>query len=64
MLTAGPGDQYVSHSTRAQHTLSAVGTVRVSHVQLAVRLSCLLRGRETNFQDGFAAGEGFLYAPL
>jgi hypothetical protein len=54
----------VSQSTQAQHTLSAAGTVQVSHAIPAVRSSCLLRGRGTSFQDGIAAGEGFLCAPF
>jgi hypothetical protein len=43
----------------AQLTLSAARNVQVSFILLAVRFSCLLRGRGT-FQDGVAAGEGFL----
>jgi hypothetical protein len=31
----------ISHPNRAQHTLPAVGTVHVSHAQLAVRLTCI-----------------------
>jgi hypothetical protein len=54
--------QFISHPTRAQHTLSAAGTVQVSHALPAVRFSCLLRGRGTSFHDGVAAGEGFLCA--
>jgi hypothetical protein len=42
----------ISHTTRAQHTLSAPGTVQVSHALPAVRFSCLLRGYGTSFQDG------------
>jgi hypothetical protein len=52
----------IPHPTRTQHTLSAAGTVQVSHALPAVRFSCLLRGRGTSFQDGAAAGEGFLCA--
>jgi hypothetical protein len=52
-----------SDPIRAQQTLSAAGTVLVPHVLPAVRLSCSLRGRGTSFQDGVAAGEGFLCAP-
>jgi hypothetical protein len=51
-----------SRPTRSQHTLAAVGTVKVSHVAPAVRFSCLLRGRGTSFQDGITTGEGFLSA--
>jgi hypothetical protein len=43
---------------------SAAGTVQVSHALPAVRFSCLLQGRGTSFQDGVAAGEGFLCAPF
>jgi hypothetical protein len=46
----------------AQHTLSAAETVQVSYALSAVRFSCLMRGRGTSFQDGIAAGEGFLCA--
>jgi hypothetical protein len=52
----------ISLSTWAQHTLSAAGTVQVSHALPAVRFSCLLRGRGIRLQDGVAAGEGFLCA--
>jgi hypothetical protein len=50
--------------TRARHTLSAAGTVQVSHALPAVRFSCLLWGRGTSFQDGVAEGKGFLCSPL
>jgi hypothetical protein len=50
----------ISLSTRAQPTLSAAGTVQVSHALPIVRFSCLLRGRGSSFQDGVAGGEGFL----
>jgi hypothetical protein len=53
----------IYHPTRAQQTLSAAGTVQVSHALLAVRFSCLLRGRGTSYQYG-VAGEGFLCAPF
>jgi hypothetical protein len=53
----------ISLHLRAQHTLSAAGTVQVSHALLAVCFSCLLRGR-AQLQDGVAAGEGFLCAPF
>ena len=49
---------------RAQRTPSAAATVQVSHVLPAVRFSCLLRGRGASFQDGVAAGKGFLCAPF
>jgi hypothetical protein len=58
-------ENVISHRTRAQHTLSAAAkTVQVSHALPAVRFSCLLRSRGTSFQDGVAAGEGFLCAPF
>jgi hypothetical protein len=57
-------DNFISHPTRAQHAMSVVGTVEVSHVLRVVRFSCLLRGHETSFQDGIAAGAGFLCAPF
>jgi hypothetical protein len=51
-----------SQPTRAQHTPLAAGTVQVSHALPAVRFACLLRGRGASFQNGVAAGEGFLCA--
>ena len=54
----------ISHLTRAQRSPSAAATVRVSHALPAVRFSCLLRGRGASFQDGVAAGKGFLCAPF
>ena len=56
--------KFISHLTRAQRTPSAAATVQVSHALPAVRFSCLLRGRGTNFQYGVAAGKGFLCAPF
>jgi len=56
--------KFISYLTRAQLTLSAAATVQVSHALLAVRLSCLLRGRGANFKDGVAAGKGFLRSPF
>jgi hypothetical protein len=53
-----------SDSTRAQHTLSAAGSVQLSHALPAVSSLCLLRGSGISFQDGVAAGEGFLCAPF
>ena len=50
--------------TRAQRTPSAAETVQVSHALPAVRFSCLMRGRGASFQDGVAAGKGFLCAPF
>ena len=54
----------ISHLTRAKRTPSAASTVQVPHALPAVRFSCLLRGREVSFQDGVAAGKGFLCAPF
>ena len=56
--------KFISHFTRAQHTPSAAATVQVSHALPAVRFSCLMRGRGASFQDGVAAGKGFLCAPF
>ena len=56
--------KFISHLTRAQRTPSAAATVQVSHSLPAVYFSCLLRGREASFQDGAAAGKGFLCAPF
>jgi hypothetical protein len=36
--------QFISHISQAQHTLSAAGTVPVSHALPAVRFSCLQWG--------------------
>ena len=52
----------ISHLTRAQLTPSAATTVQVSHALPIVRFSCLMRGRGASFQDGVAAGKGFLCA--
>ena len=56
--------KFISRLTRAQRTPSAAATVQFSHALPAVRFSCLLRGREAIFQDGFAAGKLFLCAPF
>ena len=56
--------KFISHRTRAQRTPSAEATVQVSHALPAVRFSCLMRGRGASFQDGVAAGKGFLCAPF
>ena len=56
--------KFISHLTQAKRTPSAAATVQVSHALPAVRFSCLLRGRGVSFQDGVAAGEGFLCAPF
>ena len=50
----------ISNLTRAQRTPSAAVAVQVSQALPAVRFSCLLRGRGVSFQDGAAAGKGFL----
>ena len=52
--------KFISHLKRAQPTPSAATTVQVSHALIAVRFSCLLQGRGASFQDGVAAGKGFL----
>ena len=54
----------ISHLTRAKRTPSAAATVQLSHALPAVRFSCLMRGRGASFQDGVAAGKGFLCAPF
>ena len=56
--------KFISHLTRAKRTPSAAATVLVSHALPAVRFSCLMRGRGASFQDGGAAGKGFLCAPF
>ena len=56
--------RFISHLTQAQRTPSAAATVQVSHALPAVRFSCLLRGHGASFQDGVAAGKGFLCAPF
>ena len=56
--------EFISHFTRAQSTPSAAESVQVSHALPAVRFSCLMRGRGASFQDGVAAGKGFLCAPF
>ena len=56
--------KFISHLTWAQRTPSAAATVKVSHVLPAVCFSCLLQGRGVSFQDGAAAGKGFLCAPF
>ena len=56
--------KFISHLTRAKRTPSAAETVQVPHALPAVRFSCLMRGRGSSFQDGVAAGKGFLCAPF
>jgi hypothetical protein len=57
-------NKFVSHLTRAQHTPSVAATIQVSHVLPVIRFSCLLRDRGASFQDGVAAGKGYLCAPF
>ena len=47
-----------------KRTPSAAATVQVSHALPAVRFSCLMRDHGASFQDGVAAGKGFLCAPF
>ena len=56
--------KFISHLAWAKRTSSAAATVQVSHALPAVRFSCLLRGCGASFQDGVAAGKGFLCAPF
>ena len=56
--------KFISHLTRAKYTPSAAATVQVSHALPAVRFSCLMQGHGASFQDGVAAGKGFLCAPF
>jgi hypothetical protein len=54
----------ISHLTQVKRKPSAAATVQVSHALPAGCFSCLLRGRGASFQDGVAAGKGFLCAPF
>ena len=56
--------KFISQLIRAKRTPSAAATVQVSHALPAVRFSCLMRGQGASFQDGVAAGKGFLCAPF
>ena len=56
--------KFISHLTRAKRTPLAAATVQVSHALPVVRFSCLMRGSGASFQDGVAAGKGFLCAPF
>jgi hypothetical protein len=58
------GNKSISHLTRVKWTPSAAATVQVSHALPAVCVSCLLRGHRVSFQDGIAAGKGFLCSPF
>ena len=53
--------KFISHLTRAQRTPSAAATVQVSHALPAVRFRAYCGA---SFQDGAAAGKGFLCAPF
>ena len=57
-------DKFISRLTQAQPTPSTAATVQVSHALQAIRFSCLLRGYGASFQDGVAAGKGFLCAGM
>ena len=57
--------KFISHLTRAKRAPLAAATVQVSHVLPAVCslvLTVGLRGCGASFQDGVAAGKGFLCA--
>jgi hypothetical protein len=54
----------ISHLARAKRTPAAAANVQVSHALPAVYFSFLLWGRGVSFQDGVAAGKGFLCAPF
>jgi len=56
--------KFISHLTPALLTPSGAATAQVSRSLPAVRFPCLLRGRGASFQDGVAAGKGFLCAPF
>ena len=56
--------KFISYLTRAQRTPLAAANVQVSDALPAIRFSCLMRGRGASFQDGVAAGKGFLCAPF
>jgi len=56
--------KFISHLTRAQGTPLAAASVQVSHALSAARFLCLLQGGGASFQDGVAAGKGFLCAPF
>ena len=55
--------KFISHLTRAKRTPSAAATIQVSmrYRQFAFHAYC---GAAGCFQDGVAAGKGFLYAPF
>ena len=56
--------KFISHLTRAQRIPSAAATLQVSHALPAVRSLVLTAGLRASFQDGVAAGKGFLCAPF
>ena len=56
--------KFISHLKRAKRTPSAAATVKfLMRYQQSAR-SCLLWGCGASFQDGVAAGKGFLCAPF
>ena len=55
--------KFISHLTCARRIPSAAATVQVSHALPALCFSCLLWAPGASFQDGVAAGKGFLCAP-
>jgi hypothetical protein len=52
----------ISHPNGAQHILPTAGTFLMRYQQFASHAYCGAAG--TSFQDGVAAGEGFLCAPF
>ena len=56
--------KFISHLTRAKRTPSAASTVQVSHALPAVHSLVLTARLGASFQDGVAAGKGFLCAPF
>ena len=54
----------ISHLTRAKCTPLAAATVQFLMRYQQFARSCLLRSCGASFQDGVAAGEGFLCAPF
>ena len=56
--------KFISHLTRAKRTPSAAETVQVSYALPVVRSLMLTAGLRGQFQDGVAAGKGFLCAPF
>jgi hypothetical protein len=56
--------KFISYLIRVKRTPSAATTIQVSGALPPVRFSFLLRGRGASFQDGVAAGKGFLCVPF